>query len=60
MRYRRTYHFVDTEKEAKEFCQFIDNSHTSYARQHYPSTYTPWSSSDNTEHAYVCWYYEKM
>lgn len=56
-RYNRTFEIKTTEEEAKTFCQGINKAATYYMRQNKPAYYTPWSSRDNTEKGFICWYY---
>lgn len=56
-RYNRTFEIKRTEEEAKAFCQGINNAATCYMRQNNPAHYTPWSSRDNAEKGFICWYY---
>lgn len=53
-RYTMTYKFFNTEERAKIFC---DNENlNNYIRKNHKAHYTPWSSQDGTENAYVAWY----
>ena len=53
---RKTFQFVDTEIEAKNLCKQIQKGQNSYRKRWHKPHYTPWSSSDNKEHAFVVWY----
>ena len=54
-RYRMTFDFVDTEEEAKAFCDTQNKNY--YLRKKHPAHYTPWVSQDGREHKFVVWYY---
>lgn len=56
-RYRETFCFVDTEKEAIEFCERINKSASNYMRKNKPATYNKWTNYEKTEEAFICWYY---
>lgn len=48
MRYRRTFQFFDTEEQAQRFIK---------SRGRRKANYTPWTSEDGKEHAFVVWYF---
>ena len=54
-KYQYRFKFVDTEEEAKEFCEAQNRQATRYMRKNHPAHYTPWNSRD--EYKFVCWYY---
>lgn len=56
-RYRKTFKFFDTEKQAQTFCD-TENTN-SYIRKKHAAHYTPWSSQDGTENKFVAWYATK-
>ena len=53
-RYRLTFTFANTEEQAKIFCD--NENKNAYIRKNHPAHYTPWSSQDETEHKFICWY----
>lgn len=53
-RYKLTFKFFDTEKEAMLFCQYENLN--SYIKKHHPAHYTTWSSQDGTENKFIAWY----
>jgi len=53
-RYRRSFQFFDTEKQAKEFCD--KKNKNPYIKKHHKAVYKEWYSSDGTEHAYIAHY----
>ena len=59
-KYYMTFKFVDTEKEAREFCVNTNMLATYYERKHYPAHYTPWDSMDGNEHKFVCFYWYRI
>lgn len=56
-KYRYTFDFVETEKEAIEKCARINKELTYYMRKHKPAHYTPWKSADGKENIFVVLYY---
>lgn len=56
-RYRMTFEFFDTKEQAEKFCDEENKDY--YIRKHHPAHYTPWSSSDGTEHKFLAWYATK-
>lgn len=57
MKYNPSFHIVDTEEQAKAFCERMNNQSTYYMRKHHPAHYTPWSNASRTEVGFVCWYW---
>lgn len=53
---RKTFLFTDNEEQAKTLCKQIQKSQNSYRQTYHKPHYTPWESSDHTEHKYVVWY----
>ena len=53
---RKTFAFCDTEDEALEFCKAVQKNQNSYRKRWHKPHYTPWHSSDGTEHKFVVWY----
>jgi hypothetical protein len=53
-RYRESFQFFDTEDQAKEFCD--KENLNRYIKEHHPASYTPWTSKDGKEKAFVAWY----
>lgn len=51
------FDLVATEDQAKGLTTRINNDYSYYMRKHHPAHYTPWTSSDGKEHAYVVWSY---
>lgn len=58
-RYKRTFNFYDTEEQAKEFCDNMNNNSNYYVRKNHKAIYTPWSSQDGKENKFVAWYSTK-
>lgn len=58
-RWRLTFKFFDTEKEAYDFCNRLWDESSYYVRKHYAAHYTPWESLDGKEHKFIVWYYTK-
>lgn len=56
-RYRPNFYMVATEKEAKQFCNAINEKATNYKRRHYPARYTPIVRNGKTQ-GYICDYWE--
>lgn len=56
-KYDKTFTFVDTEAEAKRFCDVENTKGSYYKRKNKKSHYTPWHSSNGKEHKFICWYY---
>jgi len=60
-RYRLTFEFADTEREARAEVIRINAHCTRYIRTHKPAHYTPWEARDAqgrvTESKYIVWYY---
>lgn len=52
---RHTFQFVDTEQQAKALCDKIQNNQNAYRRKHHKPSYTPWTSTNGTEHKFVVW-----
>jgi len=55
-RLQLTFKFLDTEEQAQLFCDAINKESSHYCRTKYPAHYTPWTSSDQTEHKFIAWY----
>jgi len=56
-RYKMTFEFLDTELQAKQFCD--KQNQNKYIKQKHPAHYTPWSSSNGNENKFVAWYATK-
>ena len=56
MRYRESFKFKNTEKQAIEFCDRMNKQATPYVRKHHPAHFTPWNSLDGKEHLFIAWY----
>lgn len=56
-KYRLEFKFVDTEEEAKDFCDKHQAQQNAYGKRKHKPHYTPWASTDNKEHKFVVWYY---
>ena len=56
-RYKLTFKFVDTEEEAKAFCN--KENQDPYIRENHKAIYAPWESQDGIEHKFIVWYVEK-
>ena len=50
MLHQSTFHFVDTEEQAKNFVE-------QRRKQRRKAWYTPWSSADGKESKFIVWYY---
>ena len=57
MRYYKTFMFVDNECQAKDMCDYFLKTSTHYIKTHKKPHYTPWTSRDGKEKAFVVWYY---
>ena len=53
---RKTFQFVDTEKEALDLCKSIQKRQNSYRKQFHKPHYTPWNSQDGKQHLFLVWY----
>ena len=53
-RYKRTFEFFDTEKQAKIFCD--NENKNSYIKKNHKATYTKWENEDRRERAFIAWY----
>lgn len=58
-RYRNTFQFFDTEKEARNFCDKRNKISSYYVKKNHKSFYTPWSSSDGSENKFIAWFETK-
>lgn len=56
-KYNKTFQFFNTEEEAQSFCERENSTGSAYKRNRYPAHFTPWTSSDATEHKYIAWYH---
>lgn len=56
-RYKLSFEIVNTESEAKAFCERENTTGTRYKQKNKKAHYTPWSDSHNCKHKFVCWYY---
>ena len=59
-RWRLTFKFFDTEKEAYDFCNKNWDESSYYVRRRYAAHYEKWTSADGKEQKYLVWYREKM
>lgn len=57
MRYTLTFQFFDTQEQAQAFCDRENASGTAYKRKNKTAHFTPWTSTDKTEHKFIVWYY---
>lgn len=51
-KYQLRFEFMDTEEQAKAFCDHINATQSYYMRKHNPATYH-WSDHYNS---FICWY----
>lgn len=56
-KYRYTFEFVETEEEARRFCERENTTGSAYKRKNKKAHFTPWTSKDGTEKRFICWYY---
>ena len=56
-KYRTTFEFTATEKEAQELCDRINANYTRYMRKNHPAHYTKWDAQDGKSNMhFVVWY----
>lgn len=56
-KYQFTFTFFDDEQSAKAFCENENRTGTAWKRLKYKAHYTPWTSKEKTENAFVAFYY---
>lgn len=58
-KYRKTFEFFDTMKEATMYSELVMRTANKYYRKTHKHVITPWTSTDGSEHKYILWYYTK-
>lgn len=56
-KYRYTFDFVKTEREARQMCEQINARHTYYMRTKHPAHFTTWTANDGSFDGFIVWYY---
>lgn len=59
-KYQLTYNILDTEEEARMFCDNENKCATRHIRTKHPAHYANWDSNDGAEHKFIAWYHMRI